>query len=136
MIGVLICLLAQMGGIGGGPSLSKELKADEKRTTNSAVRDAAVADHSASPHSSSGSEVMVINPHDRAKDFKEVYEYLNTHRSSGKVTFHLKNGSTISHISDIILPNSGSLVIFKQSTTQGVRFKVVKVEDIESVVQQ
>jgi hypothetical protein len=131
-------LYAQTGGMvnfGSGPNIGKEVQADESRTSSSAVMQAAAASSEGSSKHTGNSEIMIINPIERAKDYKEVYTYLKTQKSAGKVTFTMRDGSMLSNISEIVLPNNGSMLVFRLNTTQGVKYKVVKVEDITSVEQ-
>ena len=76
---------------------------------------------------------MMINPSSRAKDYKSAYDYLKKKQSSNKIYFYLKDGSILSNIAEIVLMEDSSLLIFKMSTTQGIQYKIVMVEDIKSM---
>ncbi len=75
----------------------------------------------------------VIDPKMRAQDFKEAFESLRKEKTAGKVFFQLTNGSTISNIIDMTLMANYTLIMFRFNSTQGIRFQLVKVEEIASI---
>ncbi|MBS0653588.1 MAG: hypothetical protein JSR39_08730 [Verrucomicrobia bacterium] len=93
---------------------------------------AAEAQHSpAAPNTPSSS--LVIDPKMRAQDFKEAFETLRKEKTTGKVFFQLMNGSTVSNIIDMTLMSNSTLILFRFNSTQGIRFQLVKVEEIASI---
>ena len=73
---------------------------------------------------------MVIPPAGRAGDFQQAFELLKKEKSAGKVYFELTDGTTIGNIIDLtVMPNS-TLILFRYNSTQGIRFQVVRVEEI------
>jgi hypothetical protein len=73
---------------------------------------------------------MMISPSSRAMDFQQAFEQLRKEKTAGKVYFQLSDGSTISNVIDMTLMPNSTLIIFRYNSNQGVRFQVVKVEDI------
>lgn len=84
-----------------------------------------------SPNTPSSS--LVIDPKMRAQDFKEAFETLRKEKTTGKVFFQLMNGSTVSNIIDMTLMSNSTLILFRFNSTQGIRFQLVKVEEIASI---
>ncbi|MBS0605990.1 MAG: hypothetical protein JSR57_03480 [Verrucomicrobia bacterium] len=82
---------------------------------------------------SSPSSSLVIDPKMRAQDFKEAFETLRKEKTTGKVFFQLMNGSTISNIIDMTLMGNSTLILFRFNSTQGIRFQLVKVEEVASI---
>ena len=69
----------------------------------------------------------------RALDYQTAFEQLRKEKTAGKVYFQLTDGSSIANIIDMnIMPNS-TLIVFRFNSSQGVRFQVVKVEDILNI---
>lgn len=85
----------------------------------------------ATPNTPSSS--LVIDPKMRAQDFKEAFETLRKEKTTGKVFFQLMNGSTVSNIIDMTLMSNSTLILFRFNSTQGIRFQLVKVEEIASI---
>lgn len=85
----------------------------------------------AAPNTPSSS--LVIDPKMRAQDFKEAFETLRKEKTTGKVFFQLMNGSTVSNIIDMTLMSNSTLILFRFNSTQGIRFQLVKVEEIASI---
>jgi hypothetical protein len=79
-------------------------------------------------------EMMIIPPHARAQDFKEAFDLLKRVKSQDKITFFLKDKSKISGILDVDVLPGGTMLNFKINTTQGVRYQIVRVEDVNSVM--
>ncbi|MBS0604696.1 MAG: hypothetical protein JSS60_06640 [Verrucomicrobia bacterium] len=82
---------------------------------------------------SSMQSYMMISPTARALDFQSAFETMRKEKTTGKVYFQLADGSTISNVIDMtLLPNS-TLFLFRFNSSQGIRFQVVKVEDILNI---
>jgi hypothetical protein len=82
---------------------------------------------------SSTQSYMMISPVSRAEDFQQVFEMLRKEKTTGKVYFRLADGLMISNVIEMtLLPNS-TLVLFRFNSAQGIRFQVVKVEDISAI---
>ncbi len=80
------------------------------------------------------SEVMIISPEGRANDLKAAIEYLKKNNPSAKPSVKLTSGTEITNISDVDVMPGGTLLIFKVGTLKGVQYKVVKIEEIDSLV--
>jgi hypothetical protein len=78
-------------------------------------------------------EMMIIPPHARSQDFKEAFDLLKQIHSADKVNFFLKDNSKLSGILDITVLPGGTMLNFKMNTTQGIKYRIIRVEDISSV---
>ena len=76
---------------------------------------------------------MIIPPSLRALDFQQAFEILRKEKSTNKVYFQLSDGSTISNIIDMTLMTNSTLILFRYNSTQGIRFQIVKLEDIINI---
>ncbi len=84
----------------------------------------------------SARSTMIINPKLRAADYQKAYELLRREKSTSKVYFQLADGSRVSNVIDMKLMPNDTLVVFRYSTPQGIRFQVVEIENIVSVMHQ
>ncbi len=85
------------------------------------------------PHHAAGPFIttyMMISPSARALDFQEAFEQLRKEKSAGKVYFELADGTIISNVIDMTMMSNSTLVMLRFNSNQGIRFQVVKVEDI------
>ena len=78
-------------------------------------------------------EMMVIDPKDRAKDFKAAFDVLRINRDQTKITYFLEDKSQISGIMEIAILPGGTMLSFKMATTKGVIYRIVPVEQIKSI---
>lgn len=78
-------------------------------------------------------EVMIIEPLARAQDLLEAFTYLRSKKPSSPVVFHLASGKIVTSVMDVSVMKGGSLVIFTTNTTQGIKYEVVKTEDIATI---
>lgn len=85
------------------------------------------------PESQTAQSYMLIPPSARALDFLQAFELLRKEKSTGKVYFQLTNGSTISNVIEMSLMPNSTLILFRFNSSQGIRFQVVKVEDIQNI---
>ena len=88
------------------------------------------ADTTPPPQKSGFESTMSIDAKMRAEDYKEAFEALRKEKTTGKVFFQLQNGTTISNIIDMTLMGNSTLILFRFNSTQGIRFQVVKVEEV------
>lgn len=84
-------------------------------------------------HSAQSSRSIFIDPKARALDFQQAFDLLRKEKTANKVQFILDNGKTISNIIDMVILSNGSLILFKFSSQQGIKYQVVPVESIESI---
>ena len=82
---------------------------------------------------SNSSEVMIIGPEMRAKDFQSAFDYLKNSNSAAKIFVKLKSGHSISEIISMEVMPQGTLIIFQTNTTQGLKHDVINIENIESI---
>lgn len=87
----------------------------------------------AAVHTKGSSDVMIIDPSTRAKDFLEAFHYLRKQKAGSQIVFDLKDGHKISGVTDMKVMDGGSLIIFQLATTQGIKFKVVRIEDLTAI---
>lgn len=85
------------------------------------------------PHHPAGAPIttyMMIPPSARALDFQQAFEQMRKEKSTAKVYFELADGTIISNVIDMTMMSNSTLVMFRFNSNQGIRFQVVKVEDI------
>jgi len=80
--------------------------------------------------------VMIIDPQARAADYEAAFNLLKQEKSTAKVVFHLADGQKISNVIDMKMMPNNTIVIFRYSTPQGIRFQAVEIEDIDSIMHQ
>lgn len=80
-----------------------------------------------------GGEVMIIAPELRAKDLQHAFTYLKRVNSAAKIAVKLTDGGVIFDILSMELMPGGTIIIFQTSTTQGVKYHVVNIENIDSI---
>ena len=102
-----------------------EAKAEQKQLLQSTQ--AATSQKLTSP------EVMIIDPSVRAQDFKEAFTYLMQYKAGAPLFFELQDKEKLYNVLELFLMKGGTLVIFKINTTQGLKYRVVKTEDIVSI---
>lgn len=79
-------------------------------------------------------DILLIDPAARAKDWVSAYQYLSAHAGGKTISFKLENGQTLNSISEVKALEGGTLLTFTLNTTQGTKYKIVKVEDISDIV--
>lgn len=100
-----------------------ETQAAQKQLT----QQAAMAPRVSSP------EVMIIDPSVRAQDFKEAFSYLMQYKAGAPIFFELQDKEKLYNVLDISLMKGGTVMIFRINTTQGLKYRVVKIEDVASI---
>ncbi len=76
---------------------------------------------------------MMISPSERALDYQQAFEQMRAEKSTGKVYFELADGSTISNIIEMHVLQNSTLILFRYTSNQEIRYRVVKVEDIRDL---
>lgn len=80
------------------------------------------------------SSYLSISLKERATDLLEAFNILKREKTADKVFFQFSDHSTISNLIDVTLLPSSSLFLFRYNTSsQGIRLQIVKVEDIVGV---
>ncbi len=79
------------------------------------------------------SDVMIISTEMRAKDFQKAFEYLRTRAPAAKIGVKLTNQSMIADIVKIDVMPGGTLIIFTTNTVKGLKYQIVKTEQIDSI---
>lgn len=77
---------------------------------------------------------MIIDPKSRADDYKKAFQLLKAEKSTSKVYFQLADGTQISNVIEMELMPSNTLVLFRYTTPQGIKFHVVEIEDILGIM--
>ncbi len=80
--------------------------------------------------------IMIVSPKERANDYLKAWELLKQEKSTAKVYFDLSDGTKISNVIDMKLMPNDTLIVFRYSTPQGIKFQVVEVEDILGIMHQ
>jgi hypothetical protein len=84
-------------------------------------------------HESGGRSTMIIDPKARATDYVKAWQMLKQEKSTSKVAFTLAGGKRIANVIEMTPMPGDTLIVFRYSTPQGVRFQVVAIEDILGV---
>jgi|GEM_PF-2533685 len=79
------------------------------------------------------SEVMIISPELRAKDLQAAIKFLNLHVPTSKPNIKLSDGSKITSIMDVEVMPGGTILIFKIASLKGLQYKVVNIEEVQSL---
>ncbi len=79
------------------------------------------------------SEIMVISPELRAKDLQAAIKFLNQHVPTSKPNITLRDGSKITSIMDVDVMPGGTILIFKVTSLKGLRYKVINIEEVQSL---
>lgn len=79
------------------------------------------------------SEIMIIAPEIRAKDFKSAFDYLTNTSNAQKISVKLKNGHSLVGITAMDMMPGGTIIIFQTNTTQGIKHHVINIENIQSI---
>ena len=72
-------------------------------------------------------------PENARPRLRAAFETLRKEKTTAKVFFQLQNGTTISNIIDMTLMANATLILFRFNSTQGIRFQLVKVEEIAAI---
>lgn len=79
------------------------------------------------------SDVMIISPDLRANDIKTAIEYLKQRSPTSKPKVELTNGTAITGILDVDVMPGGTILIFRVNSFKGMQYKVVKIEEINTL---
>jgi hypothetical protein len=79
------------------------------------------------------SEIMIISPEARAKDLLSAFQYLKKMSVAIKLGVKLIDGSLISEILDMEVMPGGTMIIFKINSMKGQKYRVVKIESIDTI---
>ncbi|QVL57685.1 MAG: hypothetical protein KFB93_01015 [Simkaniaceae bacterium] len=78
-------------------------------------------------------EMMIISPEGRAKDIQAAIKFLKLHAPTAKPSIKLTDGAIIKGIVDIDVMPGGTLVIFKVASLKGLKYQIVKIENIDTI---
>lgn len=71
-----------------------------------------------------------LDPKSRARDYVQAFEILRKEKSVSRVYFKTISGTLLQNIMEMTPMENGSLILFKLNTPQGIKYQVVKVEEI------
>lgn len=82
----------------------------------------------------SSSSYLLIDPKSRAADYAQAFDLLRKEKAPEKIYFGLSDGTMLSSIIEMTpMPNS-TLILFRYNpASQGVKIRVVRIEEIASV---
>lgn len=78
-------------------------------------------------------EIMIIAPEKRANDLLSAFHFLKKANAAAKIAVRLNDGSFITEILEMELMPGGTMIIFKMNSMKGQQYKVVKIEDIDTL---
>lgn len=73
---------------------------------------------------------MIIDPKSRADDYVKAFDFLKQEKSVSKIYFNIRGGMKISNVIDIKAMPGNTLMMFRYTSPQGIKFQVVGIEDI------
>lgn len=103
------------------------------KPTNAAEAEMAALAKTQQGNSKGTNEIMVISPELRGKDIQAAIKYLATHIPTSKPSVKLADGSEITGIMDVDVMPGGTILIFKISSLKGIQYKVVNIEEVQSI---
>ncbi|MFA5249987.1 MAG: hypothetical protein WC371_01070 [Parachlamydiales bacterium] len=120
------------------PAEEKALKTPFSTFTSPSVKSSASSELAASASSLSSlpalesktKSVLAIDAKKRAEDYLKAYELMRKEKPSSKIFFKLANGSSLQNIVDLVVLENGTLILFKTTTSQGLRYEIVPIEEI------
>ena len=74
--------------------------------------------------------IITIEVKKRAEDYLKAYQLIRQNNPSSRIFFKLANGTTMTNIADVTVLENGTLMLFKTTTTQGLKNDVIPVEEI------
>jgi len=74
--------------------------------------------------------IITISPQARSQDFVKAFDLLKRDKPSSRIFYRLANGQTLTNIVEVSALESGTLLLFKISTTQGLKYVVIAIEDV------
>ncbi len=79
---------------------------------------------------SADKSMITIDAKTRAEDYQKAYLLIRKDKPSSRIFFKLADGTILSNIVDITVLENGTLLLFKTTTTQGLKYNVIPVEEI------
>ena len=83
-----------------------------------------------------GKETVLIDPAKRSADWAAAYHFLQSHQGGIRLQFKLANGQTLENILMLTPMPDGTLIAFQLNTPMGMKYQIVKVEDIDGIITQ
>lgn len=83
-----------------------------------------------------GKETVLIDPAKRSADWTAAYRFLQSHQGGVKLQFKLSSGEVLDNILTLTPMPDGTLIAFQLNTPMGMKYQIVKVEDIDGIVAQ
>ncbi|MCH9621204.1 MAG: hypothetical protein S4CHLAM20_06210 [Chlamydiia bacterium] len=85
-----------------------------------------------SPNMPSSNDIMIVDPKEMAKDWKQAFTTLKSKQNQG-LLFKLANGEKVKDISNIDTLPGGYLMIFTVKNLHGLQYKIIKTSEILSL---
>ncbi|NGX45853.1 MAG: hypothetical protein K940chlam2_01033 [Chlamydiae bacterium] len=123
-----VLLLSMLMAIAPGSNDAE--KASKAQMKEKEMQQAASLSHEKKP---SANSVMMINPKDRAEDYQKAFQVLRDEKSTSKVYFQLANGKKVSNVIEMKIMPGNTLILFRYTTPQGIKYDVAGVEDIMGI---
>ena len=79
---------------------------------------------------STGRSTLVIEAKARADDIVKSYDLLKREKPTLRISAHTYSGVVLSNITEITAMPNGTLLLFRTSSTQGVKNTFVPVDDV------
>lgn len=84
----------------------------------------------AAPLSSQSRSVIMMDMKARTGDILKAYDWLKREKPTFRISAHTHTGPILSNIIDITPMPNETLLIFRLSTSQGIKYQVTPAEDI------
>ncbi|MCP5492230.1 MAG: hypothetical protein H7A40_04230 [Chlamydiales bacterium] len=110
-------------------------KSNPAKATEQKMMEAKAAVTSKTSKGQESPDVLLIQPSARAADWVAAYQYLSKYAAENSISFKLNDGSTIHNITNVAALPGGTLLTFTLNTVSGLKYKVVKIEDIADIIQ-
>ncbi len=82
---------------------------------------------------SNNKSVIMIDPKARAADFVQAFDILRKDKPTLKISIKIANGMNLNSVSDVIATQGGTLLMIKYSSSSGLKYQIVPVEDIVEI---
>ncbi|PCI76786.1 hypothetical protein COB21_03950 [Candidatus Aerophobetes bacterium] len=112
-----------------------EFNAIGSKKKKKSTKSSSAKKHVAAMHST-GDMVMIINPEMRAQDLNEAFAFLRKMSKTRAISMTLLDGRSFTHVLSMDVMKGGTMVIVKTSTTKGVKYHVVNIENIENITHE
>ena len=86
------------------------------------------------PEAPTSSSYLLIDPKSRSADYSQAFDLLRREKAPEKIYFSLSDGTRLSSIIEMTPMSNSTLILFRYNpASQGVKIRVVRIEEIASV---